>query len=125
MGNRNNISVMRKINSRKKGHAFEQAFCKTLRAYGWKAITARSESKNMDDLGCDIIDDTPWIYQLKAVERLSPGYHEILREMIDNGLEKPLVVHKRNNKGSVVAMRLEDFLEFVLGEKNGTRRKEV
>lgn len=105
---------MKKINARNKGHAFERLFCKLLRSYGYKAQTARSESKNMDDLGCDIIDTTPFTYQLKAVEKLSPGYHEILTGMHKNELPLPVVVHKRNNKGTVVAMRLEDFLDKIL-----------
>lgn len=105
---------MGKINARNKGHAFERLFCKLLRSYGYKAQTSRSESKNMDDLGCDIIDTTPFTYQLKAVEKLSPGYHDILASMHKNELERPVVVHKKNNKGTVVVMRLEDFLEYVL-----------
>ena len=98
--------------ARQKGHAFEHTFCKMLRFFGWEAVTSRSESKNLDDKGVDIVDNTEFYFQLKAVERLSESYWSILDNM---PIEKHrVIVHKKNNKMPLVIMYLEDFQELQL-----------
>jgi len=104
------------INARQKGHAFERWFCELLRVFGYEAVTSRSESRRLDDAGVDIVDNTKFYFQLKAVERLAPGYHEILAKMPTEKI--PVVVHKRNNKGSVVVMKLTDFQDLMLYNKD-------
>jgi len=98
--------------SRTKGHDFERKFAEYLRIYGYDALTSRSESRNLDNLGVDLVDNTKFYFQLKAVEKLSPGYHEILKNMPTEKV--PVVVHKRNNKGTIIAMKLEDFANMLL-----------
>ena len=100
------------VNSRKKGHDFERKFAEYLRIHGYKAVTSRSENRSLDDAGVDLVDNTKFYFQLKAVERLKPGYHEILKNMPKEKI--PIVVHKRNNKGTVIAMQLEDFANLLL-----------
>ena len=100
------------INARQKGHAFERWFCELLRVFGYNAVTSRSESRRLDDAGVDIVDNTKFYFQLKAVERLSPGYHEILAKMPTEKI--PVIIHKRNNKGSVAVMKLTDFQDLLL-----------
>jgi hypothetical protein len=104
------------INSRKKGNAFECKFAEYLRIYGYRAMTSRAESKNLDDKGVDMFTDAPFNFQLKAVEKLSPGYHDILKGMPTDKV--PVIVHKRNNKGTIVAMTLEDFSNLLLFQPN-------
>jgi hypothetical protein len=66
----------------------------------------------MDDLGVDIIDNTDFYIQCKAVEKLKPSLHDILARMpID---KVPVVYHKRNNKGSTVTLKQEDFERLLL-----------
>jgi hypothetical protein len=49
--------------------------------------------------------------QLKALER-APAYHDILSSM-PKGDNKNVVIHKRNNKGCVVVMGLDDFIRLL------------
>jgi len=100
------------INARKKGNTFEVRFCQMLRFFGFEAKTARAESKNLDDSGVDIFTNCPFNFQLKAVERMNQSYHDILENMPRD--KTRIIVHKRNNKGSVVVMKLEDFQELHL-----------
>ena len=100
------------INVRKKGHTFERKFCEYLRIYGYDAVTSRSESRRLDDAGVDIVDNTKFYFQLKAVERMAKSYHKILKDM--PGGKVPVVIHKKKNEGTIVAMRLEDFSNLLL-----------
>lgn len=98
--------------SRTKGHAFERDMVNTLKEYWPEACTSRAESKNLDDKGVDICYTAPFSFQCKAVERLSPGVHEVLKSMPDD-TNYNAVLWKRNNKGTVVSMDLGDFLELI------------
>ena len=100
------------MNARTKGHDFERKFAEYLRIYGYDCVTSRSQDRRLDNLGVDLVDNTKFYFQLKAVERLKPGYHDILKAMPKDKI--PVVVHKRNNKGTVIAMRLEDFSNLLL-----------
>lgn len=99
------------INARNKGHTFERKFVEYLKIYGYEAVTSRSESKRMDDKGVDIIDNTPFYFQCKAVER-SINNHDIINRMPTEKM--PVVVHKKNNKGTLVTMKLEHFANLLL-----------
>jgi len=100
------------INSRAKGHAYELQIVNRLKELGYDAVTSRSESKRMDDLGVDIIDNTDFYIQCKAVEKLKPSLHDILSRMPTDKV--PVVYHKRNNKGSTVTLKQEDFERILL-----------
>ena len=100
------------INSRAKGHAYELQIVNRLKELGYDAVTSRSESKRMDDLGVDIIDNTDFYIQCKAVEKLKPSLHDILARMPTDKV--PVVYHKRNNKGSIVSLKQEDFERLLL-----------
>jgi len=100
------------INSRNKGKAFEIKFAEYLRIYGYDAVTSRSESRNLDNLGVDMVDNTKFYFQLKAVENMKRSYHDILASMPKDKI--PIVVHKRNHKGTIIAMSLEDFSNLLL-----------
>jgi len=101
-----------KINARKKGHAYELDIRDWFKELGWKdAVSSRSESKNMDDKGVDLCYTPPFNCQMKAVEKLG-SIHDILAKM-PNDSNYNLVFHKKNRKGTIVAMTLEDFREIV------------
>jgi len=95
--------------ARLKGHRFELDIVQFLKDLGYDAVTSRMESKSMDDKGCDIIDNSPFSIQCKAVERFSMPVHDLIKGMAENGLPNPIVMHKRSHKGVVVSMDLELF----------------
>jgi len=78
--------LTKRINSKRKGNQFEQEMALKLRqdmnwAHCWTSrfIGARLE----DSKGVDLTGTPGFNIQCKAVERLSPGYHEILASMPD------------------------------------------
>ena len=105
--------------NRRKGHALERDVVNILKGYGYTATTARYSSKELDDLLCDIVTTAPLSIQCKAVERLSIGVHDLLKEMKQNGLVNAAVVHKRNNKSLVVTLELDDLLQLFQAYKKG------
>lgn len=101
------------MNARTKGHNFERAMAERLRALWPDCFTTRFKGSTwLDHCGVDLVGTPGFNVQLKAVERLSPGYHEILSAM-PKGQNKNIIIHKRNGKGCIVALRLDDFLEII------------
>lgn len=101
-----------KINARKKGHAYELDIRDWFKELGWNdAVSSRSESKNMDDKGVDLCYTAPFNAQMKAVEKLG-SIHDILAKM-PNDSNYNVVFHKKNRKGTIVAMTIEDFKEIL------------
>lgn len=99
------------INPRKKGHTYELVIRDWFRDLGWsRAVSSRSESKNKDDQGIDLCYTDPFNVQAKAVEKLG-SIHDVLAKMPKDNYN--LVFHKRNRKGTIVAMTIEDFKEIV------------
>lgn len=98
--------------SRTKGHAFERKMAEELKEFFPEVCTSRAESKRLDDLGVDLAFTNNFNFQCKAVEKLSPSYHEILRLMPDDD-DINTILHKRNRKGVVVSMKLEDFKKIL------------
>ncbi len=100
--------------ARVKGHTFERDICKVLVAKGFIAVTSRSESKRLDDAGADIFSDFPFYIQAKAVERMSMPVHDLIDKMKVSLPDKPpCVFHKRNNKGTIVSLAADDFLDLI------------
>lgn len=100
------------INSRKKGHTYELDIRDMFRRMGWeRAVSSRAESKSKDDQKVDLCFTDPFNCQMKAVEKLG-SLHDILESMPKDE-NYNLVFHKRNHKGTVVSMKLEDFQELL------------
>jgi hypothetical protein len=101
------------INSRAKGHAFERYLVKLWKSLGFnKCLTSRNESRYMDALKVDLVYTEPFYIQAKAVEKLG-CVHSILASMPKKKGIYNLVWHKKSRKGSIVAMKEEDFIEIV------------
>jgi len=100
--------------SRQKGHQFERNMAALLRAELWpECYTSRFMGSAWDDYnGIDLSGTGNFNIQLKAVERLSPGYHEILAKM-PKASNTNIVIHKKNNSGCIVALSLDDFIKLV------------
>ena len=106
---------MKKINSRAKGHTFETTIAQELRDMGYDCVTSRSESRRLDDAGVDLVDDTPFYFQLKRVEKLRP-VDMILDAMPDKKVR--VVLSKRSRKDAVISMRWDDFKKLMLENKS-------
>lgn len=98
---------------RNKGHQYERLLAKEFRELGFKNCkTSRYESKMLDDMKVDLTHTGFFNIQAKAVERLSPTYHDILSSMPKDS-NYNLVFHKKNRKGDVVVMTKDDFYEII------------
>lgn len=98
--------------SRVKGHAFERSMAEHFRNLGYsKCRTSRYESKMLDDMDIDLTNTKPFNIQCKAVENLGSA-HDVLSAM-PNDENYNVVIHKRNRKGIVVSMTLDDFSEII------------
>lgn len=99
--------------SKNKGSAYERKLAKEFREFGFEDCkTSRFESKMLDDAGVDLTNTGVFSVQAKAVERLSPSYHDILDSMPKDD-KYNLIFHKRNRKGEVVVMTKEDFYDIM------------
>jgi hypothetical protein len=101
-----NIKRRKTINARKKGNSYELQIVNELKELGYDVGSSRNESRKMDALKVDIVGDIPFHIQCKAVEK-GVTYHQTLKDMPMDKV--PVIFHKRNNKGTVVVMKQEDF----------------
>jgi D-arabinose 1-dehydrogenase-like Zn-dependent alcohol dehydrogenase len=99
---------MAKINARKKGHSYELLIRDFFKELGYTdCVSSRSESKNLDDKGVDLVFTGSFWVQCKAVENLG-SVHAILDRMPKDD-KMNLVFHKKNRQGTIVCMELETF----------------
>ena len=87
------------MNAKQKGNRFEREMAAILRERIWPACyTSRFMGSAWDDYnGIDLTG--------------TPGYHQILKSMLQN--EKiNIVIHKKNDQGCIVAMELSDFIKL-------------
>lgn len=113
------------MNSKLKGNAFERECAFRLREIFPDCRTSRFMGRLFDDYnGIDLTGTGNFNIQCKAVERLHPGYHEILSKMPHNGATN-IVVHKKNNKGIVVVITFQDFMNLLknMGGENRSRKR--
>lgn len=84
------------MNSKAKGNRFERHMAAILRERIWPACyTSRFMGSAWDDYnGIDLTGTPGFNVQLKAVEKLSPGYHTILDKMLKNK-NINIVIHKK------------------------------
>ena len=101
---------MAQINARNKGHQFELYVRNVFRALGYmQCKTSRSCNRELDAAGVDLVESGRYLVQCKAVER-SMDMHKLLDRMPKTKGTTPLVIHKKNRKGTTVTMQLADFL---------------
>lgn len=104
---------MAKINARAKGHAYERKIAHLFQELGWAdCCSSRSENRRLDACGVDLCHTDPFYIQAKAVEKLG-SYHDILARMPEMKDKFNLIFHKRNHKGTIVAMSEEDFFAIL------------
>jgi len=107
--------------NRTAGHNFERECVKKLKKIGFtEAVTARSESRNLDNLGVDIANTHPYIIQCKNKVN-NPNYHSIIEDMPQN-IGIPIIFHRKTSKsnkgrfitkGEYTIIRMIDFLDLL------------
>lgn len=98
--------------SRVKGHAFERQMAEHFRKLGYASCkTSRYESKMLDDMDVDLTNTPPFNVQCKAVENLGSAHDTLSAMPKDSNYN--IVIHKRNRKGVIVSMTLDDFDEII------------
>lgn len=103
---------VKKPTSKLVGNAFETEAAFRLRAVFPNARTCRFMGKLwLDRCKVDISETDPFYFQCKATEK-SPPYHNILSEMPQTK-NINVILHKRNNAGTVAVMDFEDFLRLI------------
>lgn len=110
------------MNSRSKGAAGERELAGKLRDYGYDARRGQQYSGANGD--ADVVG-LPGIHiEVKRVERLNmDGAMEQARRDARQG-EKPAVFHRRNGRGWLVTMGLDDWMELYSEWHNGARAQE-
>jgi hypothetical protein len=116
--------------NRTAGHNFERQIIKELKAL-WpqrfgEAKSTRSESKNLDDKGVDIMDAFGYYFQCKNT-CLTPNYEELLERMPQAGPIVNVVMHKKTKKcgtkfmpvGEYAIMTKADFYKMILRIQSG------
>lgn len=114
---------MGKINSRAKGCRGEREFANELKKAGHEARRGQQFSGLGD--APDVVSDLPFHFEVKRTESLSL-YVAMAQAIRDAAPGKPpVVVHKRNGKEWLVALRLEDFLRLVAPAKPPARKARI
>jgi hypothetical protein len=104
--------MKKKINARNKGNGYERSIAKWFRKKGFnKCITSRYGSKLKDDEKVDLLNTGVFSVQAKAKE--SGIYPHTELTLMPKDTNYNLLFHKRNRKGTVVSMTLEDFGELL------------
>lgn len=108
------------MNSRSKGASGERELAAILREYGYKARRGQQFSGLMGD--ADVIG-LPGIHvECKRVERLNidAAMNQSIRDADAESIRRgeivtPVVMHRRNRRGWLVTMRLDDFMRMQEG----------
>ena len=110
---------MSKNRNKNKGNNYELKIIKDLKSMNFSAVTSRSESKNMDDKGVDIVSpDFPYYIQCKSTVKI-PSLTYLTEPTLT---DKPFIIlwnkQKKVNinfksEGEFVIMKKEDFYKLI------------
>lgn len=117
-------------NNRTAGNNYERQIVNELKQLGFpEAVTARSESKNLDDQGVDICNTPGYHFQCKN-SKTNPKYTELLAAMPTTLYTKddvyfPVILHKKTKKagtkfipqGEFAILKKEDFYKLLVMAK--------
>jgi len=111
------------INAKKKGNVYETEMAFRLREIFPGARTSRFMGRLwLDSCKVDLTDTDPYYFQCKATEH-SPAYHQILSEMPRSNNHVNVILHKRNNRGTVAVLSFDDFLRILKQLQNGIKQR--
>jgi hypothetical protein len=101
--------------NRTAGNNYERQIAKELRDMGFKAVTSRSESRNLDAKGIDLVTDFPLAPQMKCSIN-QPNVHELLTTTEAEVIfyKKVLKAKKKfTTKGEYIMMKKSDFYKLI------------
>lgn len=108
--------------NRTAGNNYERLVVNELKDLGYDVATARSESRNADNAGIDIVGNFPYHIQCKVYQNY-PKLHELINnDRPERFQDKPIIVfHKKVKKANTkfvtqdefVSLRKEDFLKLI------------
>jgi|TARA_R110000822_G_scaffold24556_1_gene74690 hypothetical protein len=99
------------MNVKQKGNRFELAVARMLRPLFPNVATSRERDRWLDGQGVDLVNTYPFLIQCKHVERgLDP--HKVLEHMPEIDGQYNMLLWKRNRKGTLVVMSVEDAEEI-------------
>lgn len=117
-----NLNIMKVRNSRTAGHNYERLIVNEVKDLGYDVATARSESRNADNAGIDIVGNFPFYIQCKVLKNY-PKLNELINnDRPDRFKDKAIVVfHKKVKKantkfvseGEFVSMNKDDFYKLM------------
>ena len=98
------------MNSKQKGARGERELAKKLQEYGFD--TRRGQQYCGVNGDADVVGVSGLHIECKRVERLN--IHEAMEQAVNDARtgEKPVVMHRKNGKGWLVTMSLDDFMEL-------------
>jgi len=96
--------------NRTAGHGFERCIINELKLLGFpEAVSARSESRNLDDKGVDICNVKPYNIQCKNTV-LTPNYHELITNMPQDPEVANIVIHRKTKKANTRFVTQDDYV---------------
>ena len=99
------------MNVKQKGNRFELAVARALRQFFPDVGTARNNDRNLDAQKVDLVNTYPFLIQCKHVERgLDP--HKVLADMPETDGQYKVLLWKKNRKGTLLVMTMEDAEEL-------------
>lgn len=105
-----------RINVRKKGNNFEVKVCNDLKALSFNAVTSRSNNKNLDDLGVDIMTTVPFPLNVQCKNLTKEAETVDLKPLLRiKTFHNPVLISKLSHKGrksygTFVTMSYETFI---------------
>ena len=96
--------------NRDKGHRFELKIINELKQMGFEAVSSRSESKNLDAKGVDIVSNFPMFIQCKFTLRL-PDIWKVFGKMPPS--KPPVLFWSKAYKDDIVILRKKDFYNLI------------
>lgn len=96
--------------NRTAGHNYERQVTRELNDMGYQMVTARSESRNADNSGIDILGDFPFYIQCKVMEKY-PKLNELINNKRERFLDRSIIVfHKKVRKAKSRFTTEEEFV---------------
>jgi len=102
--------------NRTAGNNYERQVAKELREFGFDAVTSRSESRNLDARGIDLVSNFPLKPQMKCSIN-QPNVHKLLEETEANIIffkKTEKAKKKFVTKGEYIMMKKEDFYNYFI-----------
>ena len=109
-------------NNRTAGNSYERKIVNELKELGFTdAVTTRSESRNMDNRGVDIMGDNLPIYIQCKNSQNTPNIHDLLTSKLLPKSKPVVIFHKKTKKasknfvvqGEYIYLKKEDFYNML------------